>query len=136
MILLMWKSKSAKLKSLARISIVPGICSINEPITFGVPMTYNPVLAIPYIFTPSICVVLGYYAQVFGWITPGYVADPSFIPFFIQGWTSGMDFRNVIFMFLCIALSVLIYYPFFKVYEKQAVEKETKEAEEEDDFEW
>ena len=49
---------------------------------------------------------------------------------------SGMDFRNVIFMFLCIALSVLIYYPFFKVYEKQAVEKETKEAEEEDDFEW
>ena len=36
----------------------------------------------------------------------------------------------------CIALSVLIYYPFFKVYEKQAVEKETKEAEEEDDFEW
>lgn len=136
LILLMWKSKSAKLKSLARISIVPGICSINEPITFGVPMTYNPVLAIPYIFTPSICVVLGYYAQVFGWITPGYVADPSFIPFFIQGWMSGMDFRNVIFMFLCIALSVLIYYPFFKVYEKQAVEKETKEAEEEDDFEW
>lgn len=136
LILLMWKSKSAKLKSLARISIVPGICSINEPITFGVPMTYNPVLAIPYIFTPSICVVLGYYAQVFGWITPGYIADPSFIPFFIQGWMSGMDFRNVIFMFLCIALSVLIYYPFFKVYEKQAVEKETKEAEGEDDFEW
>ena len=47
-----------------------------------------------------------------------------------------MDFRNVIFMFLCIALSVLFYYPFFKVYEKQAIEKELKEAEEEEDFEW
>lgn len=35
-LILMWKSKSAKLKSLARISIVPGLCSINEPITFGV----------------------------------------------------------------------------------------------------
>ena len=44
-----------------------------------------------------------------------------------------MDFRNVIFMFLCIALSVVTYYPFFKVYEKQAVEKELKEAEEEDE---
>lgn len=136
LIILMWKSKSAKLKSLARISVVPGICSINEPITFGVPMAYNPVLAIPYILTPSICVVLGYFAQEIGLITPGYIADPSFIPFFVQAWMSGMDFRNVIFMFFCIALSVLTYYPFFKAYEKQAVEKELKEAEEEDDFEW
>lgn len=136
LIVLMWKSKSAKLKSLARISVIPGFCSINEPITFGVPMAYNPVLAIPYIFTPSICVILGYYAQVAGFITPGYIADPSFIPFFIQGWMSGMDFRNVIFMFLCIGLSVLTYYPFFKVYEKQAIAAEIKEAEEEDEFEW
>ncbi len=136
LILLMWKSKSAKLKSLARISIVPGICSINEPITFGVPMAYNPIMAIPYIFTPSICVILGYYAQVLGFVTPGYIADPSFIPFFIQGWMSGMDFRNVIFMFLLIALSAIIYYPFFKVYEKVAVEQEKKEVEEEEDFEW
>lgn len=136
LILLMWKSKSAKLKSLARISLVPGLCSINEPIVFGVPMAYNPVMAIPYILIPSICVVLGYYAQVFGFITPGYIADPSFIPFFIQGWMSGMDIRNVIFMFLCIGLSVVIYYPFFKTYEKVAVQKEIEEAKEEEDFEW
>lgn len=132
----MWKSKSAKLKSIARISVVPGICSINEPIVFGVPIAYNPIMAIPYILTPSICVVLGYYAQVFGFITPGYIADPSFIPFFVQGWMSGMDMRNVIFMFLCIVLSVIIYYPFFKTYEKVAVQKEIEEAKEEEDFEW
>lgn len=132
----MWKSKSTKLKSIARISVVPGICSINEPIVFGVPIAYNPIMAIPYILTPSICVVLGYYAQVFGFITPGYIADPSFIPFFVQGWMSGMDMRNVIFMFLCIVLSVIIYYPFFKTYEKVAVQKEIEEAKEEEDFEW
>ena len=99
-------------------------------------MAFNPILAIPYILTPSICVVLGYYAQVLGLIRPGYIADPSFIPFFVQAWMSGMDFRNVIFMFLCIALSVVFYYPFFKIYEKQLVEEELKETEEEDDFEW
>lgn len=136
LILLMWKSKSAKLKSLARISIVPGLCSINEPITFGVPMVYNPIMAIPYILTPSICVVAGYYAQVWGWITPGYIADPSFIPFFVQGWMSGMDIKNVLFMFLCIAFSVVMYYPFFKAYEKVAVQKEIEEAKEEEEFEW
>ena len=136
LIILMWKSKSAKLKSLARISVVPGLCSINEPITFGVPMVYNPIMAIPYILTPSICVIAGYYAQVWGWITPGYIADPSFIPFFVQGWMSGMDIRNVLFMFLCIAFSAVVYYPFFKTYEKVAVQKEIEEAKEEEEFEW
>lgn len=132
LIILMWRSKSAKFRSLARISIIPGCCSINEPITFGVPMVYNPILAIPYIFTPSIAVLLGYYAQELGLIARGYVADPSFIPFFVQGFMSGSDFRNVIFMFLLIGLSVLIYLPFYKVYEKVELEKEAQEVAEEE----
>lgn len=131
LILLMWKSKSTKLSSLAKISIIPGMCSINEPITFGVPMVYNPIMAIPYIFTPSICVVIGYYAQVLGIVNYGYVADPSFIPFFVQGWMSGGDFRNVILMFGMILLSALIYYPFYKVYEKVAIKQEEAAAKEE-----
>lgn len=137
LIILMWKSKSMKLKSLARISVIPGLCSINEPITFGVPMVFNPIMAIPYILTPSICVVAGYYAQQWEFITPGYVADPSFIPFFIQGWMSGMDIRNVIFMFLCIIFSAVVYYPFFKAYEKVAIDQELEEAsKEEEAFQW
>ena len=47
-----------------------------------------------------------------------------------------MDIRNVIFMFLCVALSMVIYYPFFKAYEKIAIQKEIEEAKEEEDFEW
>lgn len=135
LVILMWRSKSVKLSAIAKISVVPGICSINEPITFGVPIAYNPLLAIPYILTPSICVVLGYYAQVLGFITPGYIADPSFIPFFIQGWMSGMDFRNVLFMVLCIGISFVMFYPFFKSYEKIAIAQENEVVEEEEEFE-
>lgn len=131
LIMLMWKSKSTKLSSLAKISIIPGLCSINEPITFGVPMVYNPIMAIPYIFTPSICVIIGYYAQELGFVNYGYVADPSFIPFFVQGWMSGGDVRNVILMFAMIMLSAVIYYPFYKVYEKVAVAQEGEAAKEE-----
>lgn len=72
-----------------------------------------------------------YYAQELGVIARGYVADPSFIPFFVQAWMSGSDFKNVIFMFVLIALSVAIYYPFFKVYEKMELKKEAEEVEEE-----
>lgn len=136
LVILMGRSKSVKLSSIAKISVIPGICSINELITFGVPVAFNPLLAIPYILTPSICVVLGYYAQVWGLITPGHIADPSFIPFFIQGWMSGMDFRNVLFMFLCIGISFVMFYPFFKSYEKIAIAQENEIIQEEEEFEW
>ena len=54
----------------------------------------------------------------------GYIVDPSFTPFFGQGFLSALDIRNVIFMFVLIAISVAVYYPFFKVYEKTLMEKE------------
>lgn len=133
---LMWNSKSTKLKSVARISFIPGLMSINEPMTFGVPIAFNPILAVPYILIPSLSVIAGYYGQVLGFITPGYIADPSFIPFFIQGWMSGQDYRNVIFMILLVVVSAVLYYPFFKVYEKVAVQEEIETAKEEENFEW
>ena len=76
------KSKSTHLKSLGRLWVVPEICGINEPIIFGDPIVFNPILAIPFIVTPIVTVCLGYLAQVMGLITPGYLVDPSFAPFF------------------------------------------------------
>ncbi len=125
--LLMAKSKSAHLKSLGRLATVPGICGINEPIIFGTPIVFNPILAIPFIITPIVTVTLTYFAQVFGFITPGYMIDPSFTPFFVQAYLSSMDFKNVIFVFALAAISVAIYYPFFKVYEKNMLKQENGE---------
>ena len=122
--LLMMKSKSAHLKSLGRLGIVPGVCGINEPIIFGGPIVFNPILAIPFIVTPIITVGLGYLAQVMGLITPGYLVDPSFTPFFAQAYFSSMDWRNVLFVFALVILSIVIYYPFFKIYEKNMLAQE------------
>ena len=122
--LLMMKSKSTHLKSLGRLGIVPGICGINEPIIFGGPIVFNPILAIPFIVTPIVTVALAYLAQIIGLITPGYLVDPSFTPFFAQAYFSSMDWRNVVFAFGLVLLSVVIYYPFFKVYEKNMLDQE------------
>ena len=122
--LLMMKSKSTHLKSLGRLGIVPGICGINEPIIFGGPIVFNPILAIPFIVTPIVTVALAYLAQTMGLITSGYLVDPSFTPFFAQAYFSSMDWRNVLFTFGLVLLSVVIYYPFFKVYEKNMLDQE------------
>ena len=124
LVLLMCWSRSKHLKSIGRLSVVPGICGINEPVIFGGPIVLNPLLAIPFILMPCLSIGLGYMVQVLGWVTPGYMVDPSFTPFFAQGFLSALDFRNVIFMLVIVALSVAVYYPFFKIYENSILEKE------------
>lgn len=124
LILLMLKSKSEQLKTLGKLAFVPGICGINEPVIFGTPIIFNPILGIPFLITPIITVSLTYITQKIGLISMGYIVDPSFAPFFVQGYLSSLDFRNLIFYFILVGISLIIYFPFFKVYEKNLIAQE------------
>lgn len=124
LVILMCMSKVKHIRSIGRLSVVPGICGINEPVIFGGPIVLNPILAIPFVLMPCISIGLGYFVQWAGIVSMGYIIDPSFTPFFAQGFLSALDWRNIIFMFVLVGISVLVYYPFFKVYEKSLMEKE------------
>lgn len=124
LVLLMCFSQVKHLKTIGRLSLVPGICGINEPVIFGAPIVLNPVLAIPFVLMPCISIGLGYLVQSLGLVSMGYIVDPSFTPFFAQGFLSALDIRNVIFMCVLIVISMAVYYPFFKVYEKSIAQKE------------
>lgn len=126
LILLMLRSKSEQLKTLGKLAFVPGICGINEPVIFGIPIIFNPILGLPFLITPIVTVSLTYIAQKIGLISMGYIVDPSFAPFFIQGYLSSLDVRNLIFHFLLVVVSLIIYFPFFKVYEKNLIAQEEK----------
>ena len=124
LILLRLRSKSEQLKTLGKLAFVPGICGINEPVIFGTPIIFNPILGLPFLITPIVTVSLTYIAQKIGLISMGYIVDPSFAPFFIQGYLSSLDVRNLIFYFLLVVVSLIIYFPFFKVYEKNLIAQE------------
>lgn len=122
LVLLMMRSKLPEYRTIGKLALIPGICSINEPVIFGLPIVFNPILAIPFVITPVISLILAYVAESLHFITNGYIVDPSFTPFFAQAYLSSLDWRNVIFYLLLVVLSMLIYYPFFKVYEKSRLE--------------
>ena len=124
LVLLMCFSKVDHLKTIGRLSVIPGICGINEPVIFGGPIVLNPILALPFVIMPCISIGLGALVQSLGWVTCGYIVDPSFTPFFAQGFLSALDFRNIIFMFVLLAMSMAVYYPFFKVYERNLTRNE------------
>lgn len=123
LVILMMMSKVPEYKTIGRLSLVPGICSINEPVIFGLPIVFNPILAIPFLLSPIISILLTYFAQKIHLIGIGFIVDPSFTPFFAQAYLSSMDWRNVIFTIGLILINVVIYYPFFKVMERTRLEQ-------------
>lgn len=129
--MLMVTSKSEYLKRVGRFSIIPGIFNINEPVIFGVPIVMNPLLSIPFILAPLVTGIISYAASAIGLVGKFMTSPPWTLPAPIGAFigTNG----NIGALILCIVnifIALLIYYPFFKIYEKKmlAEEKVTAEA--------
>lgn len=118
-------SKSKYLKSLGKLSVIPGIFNINEPMIFGAPIVMNPILAIPFIVAPLVETTLSYFLTITG-VVPMMVARlPFTIPAPIAAWMStdwNVMAGVLVVINFCIALA--IYYPFFKMFEKKQLEDE------------
>lgn len=123
-------SKSKYGKALGKASIVPAVFNINEPIIFGAPIVLNPTLMIPFIFAPMINAVIAWFAMSVGLVNKFIVLAPWTLPGPIGAYiATGGDWRAVILNILLIALSTLIFYPFFKAYDKQLIKDEIGQEE-------
>lgn len=126
LIFLCCRSKSKQLKAVGKASLIPGLCSITEPITFGAPIIYNPLLAIPFILVPFVNSILGYILYQTGILPIPYIGMWSLMPVGVGEFLRTMSFRSFLIAWLMVALGVVIYYPFFKAYEKQLVKQEAE----------
>ncbi|MCM3763661.1 PTS sugar transporter subunit IIC [Neobacillus niacini] len=121
-------AKSKYSKALGRTTIVPSIFNINEPVIFGLPIVLNPVLIIPFVITPLVTTTVAYIATSVGLVTPTYVMVPWTLPAPIGAYLStGGDWRAIVLVLVNISLSVLIYLPFFKMYDSKLVAQELEE---------
>ncbi|MBC6973482.1 PTS sugar transporter subunit IIC [Bacillus sp. Xin] len=120
-------------KALSRTCIVPGIFNINEPVIFGLPIVLNPILIIPFIITPLVTATIAYTATAMGLVTATYIMPPWTLPAPIGAYlATGGDWRAVVLVFINIAISFLIYLPFFKMYDKNMIEIEKSGDDEQD----
>lgn len=121
-------SKSKYLKSLGRLSLLPGLFNINEPIIFGAPIVMNPVLAIPFIVAPMVMTVLSYFLTITGVIPMMMARLPFTMPSPLAAvMSTNWNIMAGILVVVNFIISFVIYYPFFKVFEKQQLEKEKNE---------
>jgi len=125
----MLRSKSNTIKSLGKASLVPSILNINEPLIFGAPIVFNPVLAIPFILVGGVInQVIVYLSMSLGLNNiPFNMFFVPFVPIGISGFLSNNDWRGIIVTALIVVVDLIVWYPFFKLYEKQTLEEEEKE---------
>jgi PTS system, lactose/cellobiose family IIC component len=130
-LLLLFKSKSAYGKTLGKAAILPSIFNINEPIIFGAPIVLNPTLLPPFIIVPIVNATIAYFAMAAGLVNRVTSTPPWTLPGPIGAFlaTNG-DFRALILNVILIVISIIIYYPFFNVYEKKLLAEESAEAKE------
>ncbi len=110
-------SKNAHVRRIGRISIVPAIFNINEPLLFGLPVVANPVLAIPFILAPLACGTVAYFATAWGLVGKAFIEAPWVMPCFLGAYLSTSDLRAVVLLLVNFAISYVIWAPFVRAYE-------------------
>jgi PTS system cellobiose-specific IIC component len=125
LVVYMLRSRSAQLQTVGRVALGPAIFNINEPVTFGVPMALNPLMMIPFIVVPVIIVTVNFLAFSLGLVHVPVVMQPFTVPVGISGFiATGGDIKGSFLQCINLAISALLYYPFFKAWERILVARE------------
>lgn len=125
--LLMFRSKSKTHKDLARLALPAGIFNINEPMLFGLPIVLNPLLIVPALIGQCICVLTTWFAFATH-LVPG-MGNPNAavwnLPAVVAAFVATNSWQAVVLVLVNMVIQGLVYYPFYKIAEKQMVEQET-----------
>lgn len=101
--------------------LLPVFLNVNSGFLAEIPLFFNFVLLIPFILVPVISILLGTLALKSGLIFPSVYQVPLNTPTILNAFmgTNG-HWGSLIFTLIILIISILLYYPFFKVLETSA----------------
>lgn len=130
-IYLLFFSKSRQCKQLGKMAAIPNLFNINEPILFGLPIVFNPIMAIPFFFVPLASALVSYFAIYIG-LVPFFsgVVVPWTVPPIISGFLLG-GWRMAMLQVVILLISFFGYYPFIRKVDRMNLEMEKGETNDE-----
>lgn len=127
-ILMTFFAKSKQYKMLGKLSLPTTFFFINEPLLFGIPVVLNPLFFLPLMFTTPLLGTLTYFMMKIGVVPiPHGIQLPWTMPPVFNGFLQA-GIGLAIWEVLMVLASMVIYYPFFKMGDKQALAEENGEA--------
>lgn len=125
-VIMCFLARSQRYKTLGKLALPVGLCGINEPVTFGVPMVTNSIMLLPMLFTPIITFSLSYALTVAGIIPIMNGANiPLGTPIVFSGFLCG-GWKIALWQIVLVLIQMLCYFPFFKILDNQALNEEAQ----------
>ncbi|MBP2097534.1 PTS sugar transporter subunit IIC [Enterococcus rivorum] len=120
-------ARSSRMKAMSKISFIPALFNINEPLIFGLPVIFNPLILIPLVIAPVVSVLIAYISMTVGFM-PLFtgIQAPWATPFIFSGFLVG-HWQGAVTQIVAVAASVLIFYPFVKALDSQYEKEEHHE---------
>ena len=126
-LIMAFKCRSKRIRSLGRLSFLPGLFNVNEPVIFGLPLVLNPMMAIPFFLVPAASVLISFCAMYFGLVPyPTGITVPWTMPAPSGGWMMCGDIRGGILQLVILLVGGLIYYPFITALDSQYLKEEAE----------
>ena len=122
--------KSERVKSIGKLALGPAIFQINEPIIFGIPIVLNPIMMVPFLLSSFSGVAVGYLGMSLGLVgrLPGIDIPWTTPPIINAYMASNGDLTVVLAQIVTLMVTAVIYYPFFRIVDKQALAEERGET--------
>ncbi|MGL5962513.1 MAG: PTS sugar transporter subunit IIC [Cetobacterium sp.] len=134
-LLMLFRARSRQLKEVGKLSITPSLFNINEPVIFGTPIVMNPILMIPFILNPLLITVISWFLMKWDIVKIPFSMVPWTTPPVVAGFLSaGFSISTALLGVFSIILSIVVFYPFFKLYDAQ-LEASENEIEKEESLE-
>lgn len=117
-------AKSKQFKSLGRLSLVPAVFGVTEPVIFGTPLVLNFIFAIPFILGNVVAIIVAYLATASGLVPIMNGIAPIFgLPVGLHAAIQG-SWQIVVLQLALVVIVGLVWFPFFKIADRKAVEAE------------
>ncbi len=125
LVIMLMRSRANRLKALGRACLVPSIFNINEPVVFGA-IAWNPALMIPMWLQGIVLpLVVWFLTKTIPFAPiPMLQFELWYTPFPFATWFTTGSVMALLLLAIVLAISTVIWYPFFVAYEKTTLDAE------------
>lgn len=115
LVLLMLRAKSKQFKEVGKISIIPALFGITEPVIFGTPLVLNFNLAIPFITNNTIALIISYLFTKLGLVAKFAGVQAIFgLPLGFHAAVEGSISIILLQLGIQLILAPILWYPWFR----------------------
>jgi len=114
-IALLFADREPSARRLAWLSLLPALINVNEPLVFGLPLILNPIYAVPFILTPVVLTLLGYFATVIGFVPVADHAISWTMPPLLSGYLATGSLAGTVAQLAALTVGTFLYLPFVRI---------------------